>query len=87
MPCHSGAKVMLCALRGHNSGEKIPLLMVDESGDEDMDDDNIGSLWPRAYSKACTDDKGVQRKIPYRKLCSICKLIFSGAAFFTSGGV
>ena len=61
-------------------------MMGDGSGDEEMDEEKLGPLWPWARYKECVDDKGVPRKRPDRKLCSICKLIFSGAAYLHKRG-
>ena len=88
LPILVGATVLVCVLCGHNSGEKNPLLMADESGDEESPKmaDASGPFWPWAGYKECTDDKGVPHKMAKRKLCRICKMIFHGVAFLSQVG-
>ena len=78
----------VCVLRGHNSGENNPLLMADESGDEEVDEEKLGPRWPWAGYKACTDDKGA----PYTRgstgnYAGFAKRSTTMRRSFTSGGL
>ena len=81
LPILLGATQMVCVLCGHNSGEKNPLLIEDDSGDEEVDEEKLGPFWPWAGYQECYDDKGVPHKCARMRLFRICMCIFNGAAF------